>query len=282
MMSQFFWCCVLLCWPWLASANCPTLLPDEIVTVARVVDGDTIVLQDGRVIRLIGIDTPELKQRQSLPLAAGAQIAKTWLQNKMPSKSRLKLVFGAERRDDYGRWLAHPLTEQGQLLVKEMLELGLGSLLQIPPNHGYWSCLLEAEQRARQQALGIWPTKLPNLTLSRRQAGRSKLPQERWFQTRVVRAYSGTGQLKLELENQIILMAGATLPAAARRQLTRLKQGDPLFIRGQAVGGKSFRRQTSRSQTSTAKLLADQPEVNRRDQPVLWLNYPWQFYPIKQ
>ncbi len=39
---------------------------DELITVARVVDGDTLKLSDGRKVRLIGVDTPELHYSEKL------------------------------------------------------------------------------------------------------------------------------------------------------------------------------------------------------------------------
>lgn len=251
-MSQFFWCCALLCCSWLATANCPSLLPDEIATVARVIDGDTLVLQDSRVIRLNGIDTPELNNHKARPQEPGAVAAKVWLQNKMPANSRVKLVFGRQPRDAYGRWLAHPLTVQGDLLVKQMLELGLGSLLQIPPNHNYWSCLLAAEQSARQRVLGIWGQGLAPLTRSAHRG---------LYHTRVVRADKGKRLLELQLAGNISLRAGSRLPAQAKLQLRRLKSGDRLFIRGPVV------RRVTNPASST-------------EQAVVWINQPWQFYLI--
>lgn len=57
---------VFLCWAWVA-----TLCNGQ--TVTRVIDGDTIVLDDGRHIRLLGVDAPELKQ-------PGGDRAKRWLE----------------------------------------------------------------------------------------------------------------------------------------------------------------------------------------------------------
>jgi endonuclease YncB( thermonuclease family) len=55
MKSAFFYGILLLFF--LAG---PTSLPAQsLSTVERVVDGDTIVLEDGRKVRLIGVDTPE-------------------------------------------------------------------------------------------------------------------------------------------------------------------------------------------------------------------------------
>ncbi|WP_139215137.1 thermonuclease family protein [Oceanisphaera psychrotolerans] len=151
-MTLWKWLLVLGWWPPVGAAECPRLPADETVTVRQVIDGDTVILQDGRVIRFIGVDTPELNTHGKLPAEPGAEAARRWLLNKIPVGSRLKLVFGVERRDDYGRWLAHPLTMSGDLLVTRMLALGLGPLLLIPPNDDYWQCWLAVEQRLASNA----------------------------------------------------------------------------------------------------------------------------------
>jgi endonuclease YncB( thermonuclease family) len=48
---------------------------DETVSVSQVVDGDTLRLKDGRLIRFIGINTPELarKEKPAEPLAKKAR-----------------------------------------------------------------------------------------------------------------------------------------------------------------------------------------------------------------
>lgn len=238
-------------WSAAAVGQCPNLVADEIASVQSIVDGDTIVLQDKRIIRFVGIDTPEFNSHTDLPVEVGAVAARQWLAKRIPINSQLRLVFANERRDYYGRWLAHPLTPQGGMLVAEMLALGLGSLLLIPPNSQHWPCLVAAEQQAQQQQLGIW------------QASSSKEVQgrEQRFQAKVVKPYSGKGWIRLEVENQLTLLAGKRLPLTAQQRLKALRRGDIIFVRGQIKG-------SGRNQ--------------RKHQSVMWLNHPWQFYQIKQ
>ncbi|NLJ92345.1 MAG: hypothetical protein GX324_04710 [Aeromonadales bacterium] len=238
-------------WSAVAVGQCPNLVADEIASVQSIVDGDTIVLQDKRIIRFVGIDTPEFNSHTDLPVEVGAVAAQQWLAKRIPINSQLRLVFANERRDYYGRWLAHPLTPQGGMLVAEMLALGLGSLLLIPPNSQHWPCLVAAEQQAQQQQLGIW------------QASSSKEVQgrEQRFQAKVVKPYSGKGWIRLEVENQLTLLAGKRLPLTAQQRLKALRRGDIIFVRGQ---------------------IKRQGRNQRKHQSVMWLNHPWQFYQIKQ
>nr|WP_232821198.1 thermonuclease family protein [Oceanimonas marisflavi] len=198
---------------------------------------------DGRSIRFVGVDTPELYKKGRLAPEPGASAARRWLRNKIPDKSQMKLVFAAERRDDYGRLLAHPLTDGGQLLVKNMLAAGLGELLLIPPNHGYWPCLLLAEQAARQQRLGIWSQGVP---ATPKRTGWQRL----LIRVNDVRVYRGG--VVLLAEGGLRVRAGKRLAAASRRELGRLQAGDWLFVRG-------YVRKTA-------------------GEWLLWINHPWQFY----
>ena len=70
---------LLVCaYPHLDLAAAPPCAPDRIdarVSVTHVVDGDTVKLADGRTLRFIGVDTPEIghEGRPSQPFAAEAR-----------------------------------------------------------------------------------------------------------------------------------------------------------------------------------------------------------------
>ncbi|OGI46662.1 MAG: hypothetical protein A2151_05910 [Candidatus Muproteobacteria bacterium RBG_16_65_34] len=57
----------LLFWVWLPAAFAVPAL------VAQVIDGDTIVLTEGRHVRLIGVNTPEFWAGRNSESAAGAR-----------------------------------------------------------------------------------------------------------------------------------------------------------------------------------------------------------------
>ncbi|MGZ4981330.1 MAG: thermonuclease family protein [Methylobacter sp.] len=79
-------------------------------TVKTVYDGDTVVLEDGRKIRLLGINTPEVQHRGKLADAGGDE-AKQWLTDKLKN-TKVRLEAGVEKTDKYGRTLAHLFTEK--------------------------------------------------------------------------------------------------------------------------------------------------------------------------
>lgn len=152
-------CCYLAVIPLVAQAACPVLAPAEKVAVKRVVDGDTVWLADGRKLRLVGFNTPELgsgKNRNKKPAEPLAKEARQQLADWLKSATSLTLVQGGQRQDRHGRYLAHLYDGAGQHAGEYLLRQGLAHALAISPEVRLAECLFEAEQHARQQRLGVW------------------------------------------------------------------------------------------------------------------------------
>ncbi len=143
---------------WLSTAQafCPTPTGLAPVTVQRVVDGDTVRLSDGRSVRMIGLNTPELgkKGRSDEPFAVAARKRLEALV--AVSDGRLGLLAGKEGKDHYGRTLAHLYGSDGSNLEAQMLAEGLGFLAAVAPNVELVACQQAAERSARQAGLGVW------------------------------------------------------------------------------------------------------------------------------
>ena len=143
---------------WLSGAQafCPTPGGLTSVTVQRVVDGDTLRLSDGRNVRMIGLNTPELgKQgRSDEPFAVAARKRLEALV--AASDGRVGLVPGKESKDHYGRTLAHVYGADGANLEAQMLAEGLGFQVAVAPNVDLVACQQAAERNARQAGLGVW------------------------------------------------------------------------------------------------------------------------------
>jgi endonuclease YncB( thermonuclease family) len=139
-----------------AQAFCPQPSGLPLVSVQRVVDGDTLKLVDGRSVRLIGINTPELAH-YGRPVEPFAQAARQRLQALVSeSDGRVSLQVGREARDHYGRTLAHAYNRAGENLEARLLEEGLGFLVAMAPNTRLVNCQQAAEQVARQARRGLW------------------------------------------------------------------------------------------------------------------------------
>jgi micrococcal nuclease len=117
--------------------------------VERIADGDTFSCRDGRRVRLIGIDTPELRQGES-----GRQ-ARAALGRLAPPGTSVRLEGDVAPRDRYGRDLAHVWA--GSRLVNEALVLeGWAMLYTVPPNVKYAERLQRAQKKARAAGAGLW------------------------------------------------------------------------------------------------------------------------------
>jgi micrococcal nuclease len=123
-------------------------------TVEKVFDGDTVKLTDGKRIRLLGINTPEVHHRGQRT-EAGGEAAKTWLANKLTGQ-KVQLITDAEPTDKYQRTLAHLITDRKDHINLQLVEMGLASVNIYPPNLMYAEQLMAAENRAEQARRGIW------------------------------------------------------------------------------------------------------------------------------
>lgn len=135
---------------------CPPDRIDREVTVAHVHDGDTVRLAGGDDLRLVGIDTPELGRdgAPDEPLAAAARDALVRLLD--AHDRRLELRLDSERRDRYGRLLAHAYLPDGRSVARVLLARGYAVRVTVPPNTWRHRCYAAAEGRAREAQRGLW------------------------------------------------------------------------------------------------------------------------------
>ncbi|MCH9638471.1 MAG: thermonuclease family protein [Betaproteobacteria bacterium] len=122
--------------------------------VKRVYDGDTIILEDNQRVRLLGVNTPEIESRHRQSESGGVA-AKEWLQKQLQDK-KAYLEFDEEKHDHYKRLLAHIFLSDGKHLNLALVENGLAIVNIIPPNMRYADILINAQQRAEKQSLGVW------------------------------------------------------------------------------------------------------------------------------
>ncbi|MDQ1363289.1 MAG: hypothetical protein QG652_1150 [Pseudomonadota bacterium] len=156
--GAFFCFPVCLFFPFQSPAGilCPPVVIDETVAARSASDGDTLRLADGRKVRLIGINTPELA-RDNQPAEPLASEAKTALIRLLAqSGNRIGLKYGHERLDTYQRTLAHVYLADGTSVQAALLEQGMATAFTTPPDDRYSDCYRSAEQQAMQQHLGLW------------------------------------------------------------------------------------------------------------------------------
>lgn len=137
-----------------STISSPTLQANEIVQVSYVIDGDTVVLEDGRKVRLIGINAPEKKSesRDAEPFSLEASLA---LQQMTLGKSVL-LIKGKQSVDRYGRTLAYIETMDGMDVQSNLIGRGYASYVAISPNVGRIERYRDVEKNTRNKKVGIW------------------------------------------------------------------------------------------------------------------------------
>jgi endonuclease YncB( thermonuclease family) len=127
----------------------------EAAQVAHVVDGDTVDLVDGRRIRLLGIDAPEVAHGDE-PGGPFGNESRQWLRDRIEGRA-VTLRYESRRTDRYGRTLAWLFTESGELINQQALETGRAKLL---ADYGLpldlEPALRQAEAQARVRELGVW------------------------------------------------------------------------------------------------------------------------------
>lgn len=115
--------------------------------VKYVIDGDTIVLENGRKVRYLGINSPEKGQ----PFY---QEAKTSNEQMVLNKV-MRLEFDVEQSDRYGRLLAY--VYYGNTMINaEQVKKGLAVVETIPPNVKYSNLFSSSQKSARDSCQGIW------------------------------------------------------------------------------------------------------------------------------
>jgi micrococcal nuclease len=126
--------------------------------VTEIVDGDTLLLDSGRVVRLIGIQAPKLALGRDgyidWPRANEAEAALIALVLRKP----VLLRYGGEAIDRHGRTLAQVMVEgDAPVWVQQaMLAQGQARVYSFPDNRACLAELMAAETRARAGGLGIW------------------------------------------------------------------------------------------------------------------------------
>jgi micrococcal nuclease len=137
------------------------VLTEGVHTVRRVVDGDTLLMASGARVRLEGIDTPETV-RPNYRVEAWGPEASTFTKDFIKhAGNRVKLTFGDDRLDKFGRYLAF-VWDGEKMLNEELVRAGLA---EARLGWNFSSALKRrlrlAQDEARRAKRGIWSDAKP-------------------------------------------------------------------------------------------------------------------------
>ncbi len=225
---------------WAATVAAPLpagLVAGEPGRVASVIDGDTLLFEDGREVRLVGIQAPKLPLGRagfrSWPLAPEAKAALEAL----ALGKRLTPHFGGARADRHGRVLAHLADDAGGWAQGALLALGLARVYSFEDNRTAITEMLAIEREARAAERGIWAHPYYRV-LGHAEAGRHigtfQLVEGRVLEASVVRgrAYLNFGaDWRTDFTIAVPERALATFRTAFGRGLERLT-GTRVRVRG--------------------------------------------------
>lgn len=129
----------------------------QTVLVTRVIDGDTIEIDHGIKIRLLGIDTPETKDPRRPVECFGKQAA---AETKSLLEGRLVILEkDVSETDKYGRHLRYiflPIEDQLLFVNDYLIRGGFAKALTYPPDVKFTEQFRQAERDAKEANKGLW------------------------------------------------------------------------------------------------------------------------------
>lgn len=135
----------------------PSLSSDSYF-VFKVIDGDTFYCYDSNnnelKVRLIGIDTPETRNRFKKKKGYYGVEAKNYLTELILNQS-VKLEFDLDKYDQYNRVLAYAYLDD-KFVNAELVKNGFARIMTIQPNSKYAELFYELQVRARENKIGLW------------------------------------------------------------------------------------------------------------------------------
>jgi micrococcal nuclease len=134
----------------------PATQREHFAKVIRVIDGDTIVLEGGKHVRLIGIDTPELRPRngEGVQCFSGEAAQRTV---ELTFQKEVRLERDKSETDRYGRLLRYVYV--GDIFInKTLVEEGFAKARAYKPDTSKQGELAHAMEKAQKEMLGLWKT----------------------------------------------------------------------------------------------------------------------------
>lgn len=122
------------------------------VVIEYVHDGDTLFLADGRKVRLLGVDTPEVGEHAECYGEEAADL----LRGMLPEGSTVWALADVQELDQYGRSLLFLYLDDATLVNFALIEQGAAEAVVLRPNVLLADELEAAEDRAQAAGLGLW------------------------------------------------------------------------------------------------------------------------------
>jgi len=121
--------------------------------VVRIIDGDTFEIEGGIKVRLIGVDTPEMKNKNKT-IDCFAQEAKQKME-KLLNGREVVLEKDVSETDRYGRLLRYVYLGD-EMINDTLVRDGYAKIATFPPDVKFKDQFLASERLAREAKSGLW------------------------------------------------------------------------------------------------------------------------------
>jgi micrococcal nuclease len=132
----------------------------ESAVVRRVVDGDTVELEDGRKVRLLNMDTPETVKENTPVMCYGYEASQ--FTKKILTGKNIQMVSDKEKTDKFGRHLrliflsGQDISKVENSINYELALNGYARVREYKPNVQFEPIMREAESKAKRNRVGVW------------------------------------------------------------------------------------------------------------------------------
>jgi len=129
---------------------------EEKYMVKRVIDGDTLLLDNGERVGLIGVYAPVNRPHSSIEIVRHRyEKASAFVRSLVKPGDRIRLEYDWQREDEYGRILAYVFLGDGTFLNEEVIKQGYGQVYTRFPCK-YTDDFRRYEREARLHKIGLW------------------------------------------------------------------------------------------------------------------------------
>ena len=126
----------------------------ERVFVRKVIDGDTVILEDGTRVRYLGINAPEIPHEDTPGEPFGW--AATIRNRQLVQGKWVRMVSAGDKVDRFGRTLALVYLPDGRMVNEILVREGLAYFCFFGKRPPHADLLLDAQRAAIGQRAGLW------------------------------------------------------------------------------------------------------------------------------
>lgn len=123
--------------------------------VRKIIDGDTVQLESGEIVKYIGVTTPDMNKKEGPEFYARQAVN---LNKKLVFMKKVRLEFDTKKKDAAGNMLAYVFVKK-TFVNAELIRNGCARAEVEPPNLKYKDALLDAQKKAMAEDKGIWAEK---------------------------------------------------------------------------------------------------------------------------